>query len=103
MSDAAARNEASRKTFIACMVNETGCVCEIRLHAEHKAGELLAQMEKAKGGCQKTSGSDPGVSRRPTLRDLGVSEDQSSRWQQLGCRAGRWASATTRPGFDCAS
>jgi hypothetical protein len=53
--------------------------CEIRLRAERKAGELLRQMEKAKGG-------NPNLSHRPTgstLSDLGITRDQSSQWQRL--------------------
>lgn len=58
--------------------------CEIRLRAERKAGELLAKTEKAKGGRPtKTAGVDPEVNRPPTLKDLGVSEDQSRQWQRL--------------------
>lgn len=54
--------------------------CEIRLRSERKAGELLRAMQKAKGGnpSHGTRGSD-----EPTLFDLGVSYDQSSKWQRL--------------------
>jgi len=48
--------------------------CEIRLRAERKAGQLLAEMDK--GRPKKVSGD-------PTLSDLGVSRDQSSNWQKL--------------------
>jgi N6-adenosine-specific RNA methylase IME4 len=61
---------------------------EIRMRAERRAGELLREMEKNKGGGER------GVGRRgrnavaandriPRLSDLGVSKTQSSRWQQL--------------------
>jgi hypothetical protein len=60
---------------------------EIRLRAERKCGELLAEMVKAKGSAQ------PGVGRRGSngmlsdgstpLSDLGISRDQSSQWQKL--------------------
>jgi hypothetical protein len=51
--------------------------CEIRLCAERKAGELLRHMDRAeKGRPEKTS-------ERTTLSDLGITRDQSSRWQQL--------------------
>jgi hypothetical protein len=57
--------------------------CEIRLRAERKAGQLLAQMDKAKGGRPtETPRVDRGVSE--TLSDLGISYDQSSQWQKLG-------------------
>ncbi len=57
--------------------------CEIRLRAERKAGQLLKEREKAKGGqpYQSTSRSVRGVEK--TLAELGVSETQSSRWQGL--------------------
>lgn len=51
--------------------------CEIRLRAERKAGQLLGSMDRAKGRPEK-------VSRRTTLSDVGISRDQSSRWQKLG-------------------
>jgi hypothetical protein len=59
--------------------------CEIRLRAERKAGQLLAQMEKPKAapGNQYTGPVERGDGSK-TLRDLGISRDQSSRWQKLG-------------------
>lgn len=52
--------------------------CEIRLRAERKAGQLLSKMEKNKGAAA------PARSRgATTLKELGVSKDQSSRWQAL--------------------
>jgi hypothetical protein len=59
--------------------------CEIRLRAERKAGSLLSTMEKAKGALKR--GLEPPQSRdattAKTLSQLGISKDQSSRWQQL--------------------
>lgn len=61
--------------------------CEIRLRAERKAGALLSKMEKATGA--KGSGSNQHQVRShdtttaKTLSELGISKDQSSRWQQL--------------------
>ena len=52
--------------------------CEIRLRAERKAGQLLAKMEKNKGAAAPTRSS-----RATTLKELGVTKDQSSRWQAL--------------------
>lgn len=50
--------------------------CEIRLRAERKAGQLL-------GGMDKLKGRPPKAFQGGRLSDLGVSEKQSSQWQQL--------------------
>lgn len=53
------------------------------LRAEKKAGQLLAEWEKNKGG---RPGENPSVDTRgktKTLRELGISYDQSSQWQKL--------------------
>jgi hypothetical protein len=57
---------------------------EIRVRAERRAGELLAVMEKAKGGqpYQKSTGRDE-LPVAPTLKEIGVTKDQSSKWQKL--------------------
>jgi hypothetical protein len=59
--------------------------CEIRLRAERRCGQLLQQVEKAKGTRGQLSG---GRTVRPpedaqTLADLGITKSQSSRWQKL--------------------
>jgi protein gp37 len=61
---------------------------EIRMRAERRAGELLAEMEKNKGGAEQGVGrrgknAVAASDRIPTLSDLGVSKTQSSRWQSL--------------------
>lgn len=55
--------------------------CEIRLRAERKAGKLLSTMDKNPGG-NPVDARDRGKT-PSTLSDLGISRDQSSRWQQL--------------------
>jgi hypothetical protein len=61
--------------------------CRIRLRAERKAGELLKQIEKAKGAAQPgtSRGTTPSPDGRasPTLAEMGVSYRQASNWQQL--------------------
>jgi hypothetical protein len=61
--------------------------CEIRLRAERKCGQLLAEREKAKAspGNQYTGKLDsPQRGAGPkTLEQLGVSKRQSERWQKL--------------------
>jgi hypothetical protein len=56
---------------------------EIRLRAEQRAGELLAETPDAPAGRKKIgSGSQP-ISVPPTLADLGITKTQSSKWQKL--------------------
>ena len=57
---------------------------EIKLRAERRAGEMLTEAELSKGGRRPnlsidTTPFDPA----PTLKSLGISRDQSSKWQQL--------------------
>lgn len=62
----------------------------IRLRAERKAGQLLRATEKAKGGGRQPHRSRDGMGETPaaetpaTLADLGISNNQSARWQKLG-------------------
>ncbi len=63
--------------------------CEIRLRAERKAGELLRERERAKGAAGNPGGRGApivrshGTTAQKTLAELGISKDQSSKWQQL--------------------
>jgi hypothetical protein len=59
--------------------------CEIRLRAERKAGQLLKQRKKNKGGGDRRSDhrSKGATGDASTLSDLGISKDQSSQWQRL--------------------
>jgi hypothetical protein len=62
---------------------------EIRMRAEVRAGELLAEMkvrgERAEGGNKNLRPGSRAVTpeKLPKLSDLGVSKMQSSRWQKL--------------------
>jgi len=49
---------------------------EVKLRAERKAGELLAQLQ-LHGGDRKSQKAED----RPKLEDIGITKDQSSRWQ----------------------
>lgn len=53
----------------------------IRLRAERRAGEMLAEMEKQHGGHAAKARSQPATEVPPSLADLGVEKTQSSRWQ----------------------
>lgn len=55
---------------------------EIKVRAERKAGELLSQARE-RGERAGSGGSLKKESPPPTLSDIGISNDQSSRWQSL--------------------
>lgn len=59
--------------------------CEIRLRAERRCGQMVGEMEKARPGRPPNNPShDTTYSRgAQTLTQLGISRDQSSRWQKL--------------------
>lgn len=54
---------------------------EVKLRAERKAGEMLAEMNDARGRNQYTP-KDADIVSGSSLEELGVSEQQSSRWQR---------------------
>lgn len=56
---------------------------EIKVRAERKAGEMLAVSEKQNGGHAMKARSDASTEIPPRLSDLGITKDQSSRWQSL--------------------
>jgi hypothetical protein len=58
---------------------------DIRMRAEIRAGELLAETEKNKGSVPGKTGrkGKPVLDTRPKLSDLGITKTQSSRWQKL--------------------
>ena len=60
---------------------------EIKIRAERKAGEMLAQMPKAEGGQpyqeKNSTGNIVLPVDTPTLSDLGIEKMQSSRWQMV--------------------
>lgn len=59
-------------------------VTEIKVRAERRAGQLLAEMPKQHGGhAAKARSHDTTEVIPPTLSDMGISKDQSSRWQKL--------------------
>jgi hypothetical protein len=66
--------------------------CEIRLRAERRAGQLLIEMEKNPGtrgaGRPRKDGTRVTRSDRTTayplkLEEVGITKDQSSKWQRL--------------------
>jgi hypothetical protein len=58
---------------------------EIRLRAEQRAGEILAETPDTPPGpkpAELSAGTEPN-SRPPTLDELGITRKQSSKWQKL--------------------
>lgn len=55
---------------------------EIKLRAERKAGEMLKAMEKRDGGDAMKARSQGATEVPPSLEELGINRDQSSRWQR---------------------
>jgi phage N-6-adenine-methyltransferase len=55
---------------------------EIKLRAERKAGEMLAAIDKPKGGRPTQTDTSVVSVFGPSLDDLGVTANQSSRWQR---------------------
>jgi len=54
---------------------------EIKIRAERRAGEILSEMDMHKGGRPKNHSHDE--SGFPRLRDLGIDNNKSSRWQTI--------------------
>lgn len=77
------RDKAQAMAAYAKQANDTAMVewaTEIKVRAERKAGEMLAEMDKNKGAAATRSRDGSAL---PTLEKLGISHNQSSRWQKL--------------------
>ena len=62
-------------------------VTEIKVRAERRAGQMLAEMEKNRGaegtGSNQHEVRSHDVTAPPKLADLGITKNESSRWQKL--------------------
>lgn len=91
-------NVAEQAALYAKQANDNELVekaTEIRVRAQRKAGEMLAlsrergqragQADAGKIGAAErwNSESEPATSHPPTLAEIGITKDQSSRWQSL--------------------
>jgi len=62
---------------------------EIKVRAERRAGEMMRDTEKNKGAAGNPGGrgasivQSQDVTAHPTLADMGISKNESSRWQKL--------------------
>jgi hypothetical protein len=80
---------------------------EIRVRAQRRAGEMLAQTVKNTGTRLNGGGESPVVvlnDRReaPTLADMGITKDQSSNWQALASMSEEHFEATVEAAKDTA-
>lgn len=58
---------------------------ELHLRTQRNAGELLSEMTKHRGGRPtETASTMEGVSSPPTLKQLGITPQESHRWQRIG-------------------
>lgn len=75
-----------------------------RVRAERRCGELLAEMDKAKGTLKRgdvlPQSRDTTTGAPRTLSDLGITKDQSSKWQRLAAVPEReFEAAVSQPGI----
>lgn len=81
------RDKAQAMAAYAKQANDTQLIewaTELKVRAERKAGQLLAEMPKATGTL--LSGNSPrshDATTANTLEDMGINKSQSSRWQKL--------------------
>lgn len=71
---------------IGAALDAVNAAAELRIRAERRMGEALRDTEKAKGGhpFQKSTATlAVGVERAPTLDEIGITANQSSRYQQM--------------------
>lgn len=72
---------------------------EIRIRAEHRAGDLLKKMKESGELRRLERGRPRKASRVTTLSTLGISRDQSAKWQKLGqVPADQFEAAVKQPG-----
>ena len=56
---------------------------EIKIRAERRAGEIIPEQTKDKGGGDTSTGNRVLPVQKPKLSDLGISKSQSYRWQEI--------------------
>lgn len=79
------RDKAQAMAAYARQANDTKLVewaTEIKVRAERKAGQMLAEMPKNPGKLNNSSRSRDATTTK-TLSELGINKTQSSRWQKL--------------------
>lgn len=99
-------DQAERAAVYARQANDSDLIkyaTEIRVRAQRRAGEMLAQTEKSEGGRpSKTSTQEEPVMSAPTLEEIGVTKKQSSNWQALASMTEEHFEATVEAAKDTA-
>jgi hypothetical protein len=71
---------------------------EIKLRAERRAGELLEETPKASGGYPyQSTGTTLLPVENQTLEEIGITKNQSSKWQKIASRVVYLNKPITRP------
>lgn len=99
-------DQAERAAVYARQANDSELIkyaTEIRVRAQRRAGEMLAQTEKAGGSLKRgpvVVADDHG--KPATLADMGITKDQSSNWQALASMTEEHFEATVEAAKDTA-
>lgn len=103
-------DQAERAAVYARQANDSDLIkyaTEIRVRAQRRAGEMLAQTEKATGAMGVGSNqyevrSLASTAPPATLADMGITKDQSSNWQALASMSEEHFEATVEAAKDTA-
>jgi hypothetical protein len=98
-------DQAERAAVYARQANDSDLIkyaTEIRVRAQRRAGEMLAQTEKAPAGRPAVNRSSDTTNSPATLADMGITKDQSSNWQALASMSEEHFEATVEAAKDTA-
>ena len=98
-------DQAERAAVYARQANDSDLIkyaTEIRVRAQRRAGEMLAQTEKAPAGRPAVNRSSDTTNSPATLADMGITKDQSSNWQALASMSDEHFEATVEAAKDTA-
>ena len=98
-------DQAERAAVYARQANDSQLIqyaTEIRVRAQRRAGEMLAKTDKSEGGRPAKNQSDATTSYAPTLTDMGITKDQSAKWQSLASMSDEHFEATIEAAKDTA-
>ena len=99
-------DQAERAAVYARQANDSELIkyaTEIRVRAQRRAGEMLAQTPKATGAAGIGPIAVEATDRnQPTLAEMGITKDQSSNWQALASMSDAHFEATVEAAKDTA-